>query len=192
NLPAQSLKRVGCNSEKLLLTRHFHDAESVDEARRLLRSKPGAHHGVVLQNVPEALKRRMRNPTPQQPGQPNRIRVASFSYTHLALDLKINNPHPMWLLYRDGYHPDWRATANGQPIPVIQADIGFKAVLVEPGSSHIRFELDRGLMGHLGTLILISGMSMGVAWILWMLFSLFRPVRSGTVQKPPTLLEAVE
>ncbi|MBF0589581.1 MAG: hypothetical protein HQL53_10680, partial [Magnetococcales bacterium] len=80
------------------------------------------------------------------------IQVTQFSANRIGMTVIVSDGEPAWLLYRDGYHPHWRAWRNGLEEPVAQANMGFKALWIPPGEHQVRFEFDHGLMktsGHL-------------------------------------------
>ncbi len=79
--------------------------------------------------------------------------VQSFSANRMQLTVSIKDGKPAWLLYRDGYHPHWRAWVDDQEVAVARANIGFKAIWLPPGVHQVRFHFDHGLMGNIGTLL---------------------------------------
>jgi uncharacterized membrane protein YfhO len=40
---------------------------------------------------------------------------------------------PALLILGDQFYPGWRATVDGEPVPILRANIAFRAVLVPPG-----------------------------------------------------------
>ncbi len=178
-----ALQRLGCQGDKLLLTDRFAFAATPEEAQRLLRQqiRSGAPRQLLLQHVDKGVQERMQKIAPADASRYGSVKPLAFSFNSLVADVQVNTPHPLWLLYRDGYHPDWRATSDGQPTAIYQADIGFKALLVEPGRHRIRFFLDRGVMGWLGGLILSVAVVAGVVGLLFMIIALIRPMSPSTI-----------
>jgi hypothetical protein len=80
----------------------------------------------------------------------------------------VRAPRPALLLLADLWAPGWRATVNGEPVPLLRADLILRAVALPAGEHEVRFEyrdpaLRRGMLlavvGILATLILLL-----VAW----------------------------
>lgn len=69
------------------------------------------------------------------------LTVTRFEGDHLAVDLGPDAPAAArWLLYRDCWHPGWRARVDGRPVPVLRADLAYKAVPLPPGARRVEFE----------------------------------------------------
>ena len=60
-------------------------------------------------------------------------------YTYDSLNLKISTDAAGFIYWADGYDPSWHAFLNSTEIPVIRANLNFKAVAVPSGQSEIRF-----------------------------------------------------
>jgi uncharacterized membrane protein YfhO len=44
-----------------------------------------------------------------------------------------------YLVLNDPYHPWWSAELDGREVPILQANVLFRAVAVEPGRHRVRF-----------------------------------------------------
>lgn len=70
-----------------------------------------------------------------------KYQVVDFSDN--TLRVKVETPRTPegggWLYYADAWHPFWRAYVNGREVPVIRANLAFKAVPVPPGASEVLF-----------------------------------------------------
>lgn len=52
-----------------------------------------------------------------------------------AVRLPVRAAQPALVFFRDGYAPEWQATVNGAPVPILRAFGAFKAVAVPAGES---------------------------------------------------------
>jgi hypothetical protein len=69
--------------------------------------------------------------------------VVDFSFN--SLHLKIYNPSAQdsILYYADGWHSDWQVFIDGEPTPIIKANLAYKAVIVPSGQSEVLFEFGK-------------------------------------------------
>jgi hypothetical protein len=67
------------------------------------------------------------------------------------LDVHVTNPggEARWLSYADVWHPLWHATVNGRAVPVLRAQLGYKAVPLEAGENIVRFHFGSRLFTSL-------------------------------------------
>ena len=65
--------------------------------------------------------------------------VQTFTFDTLRVRVTNGAPTAGVLYYADAWDPGWRAFVDGAPVPVLRANLGFKAVVVPPGSSEVRF-----------------------------------------------------
>ncbi|MGI9479977.1 MAG: hypothetical protein ACR2PI_24970 [Hyphomicrobiaceae bacterium] len=91
-------------------------------------------------------------------------KIAIRSYRNTAVVLVVESPDGGWAVLNDVWHPWWRADVDGQPRPVLKANVIFRAVKVPPGKHTVRLTF-RPIVG---------------AW-----HDLTR-FRDGTRPKPPT------
>jgi hypothetical protein len=69
--------------------------------------------------------------------------VTLLRQTYNVVDLVVGaGQGGRWLTYADGWHPAWIAHVDGQPQPVARANVGFKAVWVEPGIHRVTLEFE--------------------------------------------------
>ena len=81
----------------------------------------------------------------QQYGRGARVpnaQVVWEEYGDSYLRLRIINPSQQtaWLLITDTWYPNWRATVNREPVPILQANGAFRAVPVPPGESVVQMD----------------------------------------------------
>ncbi|MDO8730605.1 MAG: hypothetical protein Q7J69_05460 [Candidatus Omnitrophota bacterium] len=66
-------------------------------------------------------------------------RVERFDSNHLAVSVTAPKGEPAWMLYSDVWHPGWRASVNGNPVPIHRANLAYKAIRLEPGLNQVHF-----------------------------------------------------
>jgi hypothetical protein len=109
------------------------------------------------------------------------IRVTDFSANAISLNVTVNAPSA-WLVYADAYHPEWRATVNGQGVHVLPAYHAFKAIRLEHGQNAVRFQFRSGLTAN--RLLGICGAAFWVALLLTIGFALVRGQESLPAGRP--------
>jgi hypothetical protein len=70
---------------------------------------------------------------------------AQVAVEHLSSErvlVSVRSRRAGWLVLRDAFHPDWRATLDGRPVPFLRADLLFRAVHVPPGEHRLLFAYD--------------------------------------------------
>lgn len=67
-------------------------------------------------------------------------KVTVTSYRPEAIELIVEADKDGWLVLSDAYYPGWNATVNGQPLPIERANILFRAMPIQAGSSKICLE----------------------------------------------------
>ncbi len=67
-------------------------------------------------------------------------RIARFERpTRGRVELEIDSPEGAWLVLHEQHHPGWRASVNGQEVPLLRADHVYQAVRVPAGKSEAVF-----------------------------------------------------
>jgi len=127
------VRLLGVN-DKLQFYTHVAFAADKPAALSMLRELP-IDQTVVLTADPAPIK---DSPIRLEPATTS-YQIDDFSFN--GLDVNYHSSQSGWLLYADAYDPDWTATVNGTPQPVLEADCGFKAVPIPAGDSvvHWRF-----------------------------------------------------
>jgi hypothetical protein len=118
------------------------------------------HQAEVL-SEPDATLTRLRDPTfaPGSnvllaEGQPlvgsgsGTVDITRYAPEEVTMEVSSNAPG--YLVLTDTYYPGWEATVNGQPAPILRADLMFRAIQLPPGEHHVEFRyrpvsLRRGL-----------------------------------------------
>lgn len=93
-------------------------------------------------------------------------RVVEFRPDHVALEATAEGDG--WVVLLDAYDPAWRARLDGRDVPLLRANVGFRAVAI--GAGPHRIELDyrpasvvAGLSVSAAALLLVLGLG---AWLL--------------------------
>ena len=91
-------------------------------------------------------------------GQPE---VEMLSYEPEEILLKARLDAPGYLVLTDTFYPGWKATVDGQPAPILRADIYFRAVPLAAGEHLVAF--------HYRPESVRLGLGMGLfAWLIWL------------------------
>jgi len=89
------------------------------------------------------------------PGGPTSPRMQLMHYERPAADtlsLKIDAEAPRHLLFNDRYSPDWNATWNSRPLPMLRANSIFMAVVLPEGPGELVFRFQPALFHRLSLL----------------------------------------
>jgi hypothetical protein len=70
------------------------------------------------------------------------------------------------LTFLDAAYPGWRAFVDGEPVPIYRADDAFKAIVVPPGTHHVRFTFQPRIMYAGLALSLATGIGAIAALVL--------------------------
>ncbi len=83
------------------------------------------------------------------PRAPGAARIVSYANTEIVIEG--DSPAGGHIVLNDVFHPWWRATIDGGPAEILQANVMFRAVSVPPGKHRVtfRFEPMRGLLAQL-------------------------------------------
>lgn len=63
-------------------------------------------------------------------------------YTDIEIDLDVDAPAGGIVVLHDVWHPWWRASIDGEPAPILKANVLFRAVAVRPGRHRVQFRFD--------------------------------------------------
>jgi hypothetical protein len=64
------------------------------------------------------------------------------SYKSNTIELSVHSKQRQFLFMSDSYYPGWKVYINDKPAEILRANYLFRAVVVEPGKSRVRFEYD--------------------------------------------------
>ncbi|MFQ5344015.1 MAG: YfhO family protein, partial [Anaerolineae bacterium] len=60
-------------------------------------------------------------------------------YDPKSVEIDVSTPAPAYLVLTDSYYPGWRAWIDESPVPILRADLLFRAVRVTAGDHRVRF-----------------------------------------------------
>ncbi len=84
----------------------------------------------VLLEVPPPL-------APPPEARPGRVRI--LAEDNIELLVEVESPDGGFLVLHDAWHPWWRAERNGEPVPILRANLLFRAVHLPAGRHEVRF-----------------------------------------------------
>jgi hypothetical protein len=83
-------------------------------------------------------------PAAEQHRGPGTSSIRAYGNTEIVID--VESPDGGWVVVNDPWHPWWFATIDGRDVPLLRANVLFRAVAVPPGRHFVtlRFEALRG------------------------------------------------
>ena len=102
----------------------------------------------------------------QDAGQ-SAIEITQYDENHAAF--VVSTDKPAYFFLSDVYHPDWRATVNGDPAPIEVANYTFRAIYLEPGRHIITmiFQPSGWIAGVVATSIALFTLIMVIIIFVW-------------------------
>lgn len=93
-------------------------------------------------------------PGPRQAFRP--ATIVRYTPNEVVIDAELTAPG--YLVLTDTYYPGWRARVDGQPAPIVPANVAFRAVRLEPGRHSVTFAFvpAGAQLGALVTLVTIG------------------------------------
>jgi hypothetical protein len=97
----------------------------------------------------------------QQPLSADDSRSLPYQVTRFdanRMTISVNNPEPAasWMSYADAWHPFWKASVNGKPVPVYRANMAYKAIPIERGENLIEFQFGSRAFSVLSALVAVN------------------------------------
>lgn len=74
---------------------------------------------------------------PAAPGPEGNVTITAATATRMTL--AVDTARPGLVVLADSYYPGWRATVDGNEVPVLPVDVMFRAVPVEAGTHQVEF-----------------------------------------------------
>lgn len=148
------MSSIGCVSSKLKLFRNPYFSSSLEESRIALM---GTADTLILNGIDRELWPKLSTASPVTESVDGVITVKDFSANRLSLEVDTNGESGVWLYYADAFHPGWKASVNGRIRQVAQANIGFKALSLDPGKSRVELFFENEPSRSMGRIIAIIG-----------------------------------
>jgi hypothetical protein len=83
-------------------------------------------------------------------------------YDPERIDLQASLETPGYLILTDAFYPGWRAEVDGRPVPILRADVYFRAIALDSGEHTVAFQFAPPSV--------IWGFGLGsAAWLVWVL-----------------------
>jgi len=98
--------------------------------------------------------------------------ISHFSSNRLELTVTVPGQRQAWMLYADSWHPQWKATVNGSPVPVLKANVAYKAIPLQAGFNIVQFSFFSPLIAFIQSLVGL----LALGWIGFGLYYLLRKV----------------
>ncbi len=160
------LAAIGCKSPKLKLVTNVVFAADENEAVDAVRSIIEIDRVIVLNGVPEDLRKAWIN----RPESGGSVRVVDFYGNGIEAVADVPDKDGAWLYYADGYHPAWKAYVNGSRVHIAQANVGFKAVRLQQGENRVKFVYGDSKIALM--YCLITGGMVFMVYFFWIFFGL--------------------
>lgn len=78
-------------------------------------------------------------------GGPGAANILGYEDQHVQIEAT----GPGTLVLADSWYPGWTATVDGAPVPILRADLLFRAVDIPAGTHRVSFDFDPGVPGKL-------------------------------------------
>ncbi|MDE2950469.1 MAG: YfhO family protein [Chloroflexota bacterium] len=95
--------------------------------------------------------------------QPGGVTIVDYDDTRVVLE--VDSSGPAYLILRDAFYPGWTAEVNGEPKPILRANVIFRALEMPAGQSRVVFAFEP----HLWRAALAGGLLLWGAALLLLL-----------------------
>lgn len=152
------MNAIGCNTSKILFVSHPNIVHNLDTAARMIKVSSDLDKNPIIlagpirhltppQHLTDKKDNSFINVQTKGPFETENIAkslevnydIVRFTANMLKVVANVGSTDDVWLIYLDNYHPGWKATVNGQPRPIAQANLAFKAVRLDKGQNVVRF-----------------------------------------------------
>lgn len=81
-------------------------------------------------------------PVEAAPASPDASPAQVTRYSARRIEVQAELDRPGYLVVLDSYYPGWQARVDGRPVPILRADVLFRAVALAPGRHAVTFVYD--------------------------------------------------
>ncbi|MBF0611946.1 MAG: YfhO family protein [Magnetococcales bacterium] len=136
---------LGCGSDKLRLMEQVTFVRDEEQAKQHLATLADPQNHLLV----------MADPLPAHEKSPpvGSIQVSDFSSNRLTSQVTLQGSIPRWLNYADSWHPHWQVKVDDESVPVYRSQVGFKAILLSPGTHEVVWQFTGGLAGWCARLL---------------------------------------
>jgi hypothetical protein len=99
------------------------------------------------------------------PVSPVRAEVVAWAPGRMTVALSGTDSSPSYLLVSENWYPDWRATVDGKPAPVLRGDHSLLSVVLPPGAERVEFRFDSPAYAR-GKLVSLLAVLVTLAWLI--------------------------
>jgi hypothetical protein len=78
-----------------------------------------------------------RSQPPQAAQVTGKVRIVEFGPENVHLEAEVTQP--ALLVLADAFYPGWSASVDGTPVPILRANLMFRAVALAPGRHNVSF-----------------------------------------------------
>ncbi|MCX7854433.1 MAG: YfhO family protein [Anaerolineae bacterium] len=72
-----------------------------------------------------------------RPGGPESVRITAYEPERVEIEVELTAPG--YLVLTDADYPGWRAWVDGEEVPIVTADLLFRAIYLDPGRHRVEF-----------------------------------------------------
>jgi uncharacterized membrane protein YfhO len=103
-----------------------------------------------------------------QPSVGHGAEIEVLSYEPEKVVATVVAPSDGWLVLSDAWYPGWKATLDGNPVPVERANVLFRAIAVPAGTHHIElfFQPTSFRLGAVISLVAFGLLLLCLTWLL--------------------------
>ncbi len=95
-----------------------------------------------------------------------------LTYNVNTVEIRFRAPHDGYLLFRDSWDPHWSARLDGVPIPMLRANLGYKAIPISTGTHTVQFKYFPLFFGWSVAIYLMIQLLLGG----YLMLNLFQPL----------------
>ena len=93
--------------------------------------------------------------------------VVVFTGNGLEARVRVGPRGGAWLYYADSYHPGWKAYVDGERVPVVRANLAFKAIRVPAGEHRVRWAYWGGVQGWVCLALAVAALAYAAGMLFY-------------------------